>query len=122
LSTSPSSLCFPRRCSNQDALQTLITENIGEIKRTTQQVPSPKSSRPPAHTIFTYIQLHSADLRSLCIEDVLLQPVDVVITRLLRPQWHRVPAKAKQLVGELCTLRTLIKSLLKNDCVRFLDR
>ena len=66
----------------------------------------------------TLLQLHAADLRSLCIDDVLLQPVDIVITRILRPHWHKVPAKAKQLVGELCTLRTLVKSLLKNDCVR----
>ena len=65
------------------------------------------------------MQLQSSDLRSLCIDDVLLQPVDIVITRILRPHWHKVPVKAKQLVGELCTLRTLIKSLLKNDCVRW---
>ena len=50
----------------------------------------------------------------LTFDDVLLQPVDIVITRILRPHWHKVPAKAKQLVGELCTLRTLVKSLLKN--------
>jgi hypothetical protein len=68
------------------------------------------------------LQLHSADLRSLCIDDVLLQPVDIVITRVLRPHWHKVPVKAKQLVGELCTLRTLIKTLLKNDCVRYRAR
>ncbi len=68
------------------------------------------------------MQLQSSDLRSLCIDDVLLQPVDIVITRILRPHWHKVPVKAKQLVGELCTLRTLIKSLLKNDCVRWRRR
>ena len=67
------------------------------------------------------MQLHSADLRSLCIDDVLLQPVDIVITRVLRPHWHKVPIKAKQLVGELCTLRTLVKTLLKNDCVRWIS-
>ena len=38
----------------QEALQTLVTENIAEIKRATQQ-------------------LHTADLRSLCMDDVLLQ-------------------------------------------------
>ena len=40
------------RC--QDSLQILMNENITEIKRATQQ-------------------LHTADLRSLCMDDVLLQ-------------------------------------------------
>jgi hypothetical protein len=64
----------------------------------------PLATMPLATMPLTLLQLHAADLRSLCIDDVLLQPVDIVITRILRPHWHKVPAKAKQLVGELCTL------------------
>ncbi len=105
----------------QDALQTLISENIAEIKRATQQV-SESTHFNEGRNLLHLLQLHSADLRSLCIDDVLLQPVDIVITRVLRPHWHKVPVKAKQLVGELCTLRTLIKTLLKNDCVRYLSQ
>ena len=43
------------------------------------------------------------------IEHAIFRAFDVVVRRQLDPIWHRVSAKTKQLVGDLTTLRNLLK-------------
>lgn len=43
------------------------------------------------------------------IEHAIFRAFDVMVRRQLDPIWHRVSAKTKQLVGDLTTLRNLLK-------------
>lgn len=53
------------------------------------------------------------------VESIVTNQMDRVIMRNLEHDWHRLSPKAKQLVQDVRTLRTLFSNLLTFDCVSF---
>ncbi|PWN40252.1 hypothetical protein IE81DRAFT_325773 [Ceraceosorus guamensis] len=83
------------------AIQTAIVEcldaTLGELKRGAGNV----------------------DIEDCTVENALFRSFDAIVRRQLDPVWHRVGAKTRQLVGDLSTLRGLLRFLLAYDAVRF---
>ncbi|TGZ82340.1 DNA repair protein [Ascodesmis nigricans] len=59
------------------------------------------------------------ELEDWSVQTALHTSFDVIIRRQLDPIWHRVSWKTKQIVGDLKTLRRLLKYLVLYDCVSF---
>ncbi|VDP85673.1 unnamed protein product [Echinostoma caproni] len=58
----------------------------------------------------------------LSLENALLPNFDILIGLLLDPVWHQLSATSRRLIGDITSLRKLLRSLIESDAVEFLHR